>query len=331
MLCDRALLGAYAGGLHRVDRNTIDRAAKEVFDRTAPDGAGRTRRVASWSLAAVVGVVAAGAAWFGLNGGLPRLGGGPMVAQAARPASAVASGPSAARSAIAASGVASSASAPAVAAAPMRAASAGEFVAPAELKARFATLHRSERDAWRELAPAWKLELDAGDPCVVAVRQQVQCYRSSTTLAMIRQLGRPGVVTLYDEDNRPIYALLTGLTNRDATLRMGTTALTVSLVSLAGIWRGEFATYWRAPPGYGQRTADVWPRPLTQWLSTQLGALESAAPAAARPASGVALKSRVVAFQLAQGLKPDGLVGPTTLMLLNRATGVEEPRLDTEG
>ena len=33
--------------------------------------------------------------------------------------------------------------------------------------------------------------------------------------------------------------------------------------------------------------------------------------------------------QLAQGLRPDGIAGPTTFMQLNRATGVDEPRLLT--
>ena len=201
----------------------------------------------------------------------------------------------------------------------------------AELQARFKTQHRNERDAWRELAPAWKLELDASDPCREALKRQVHCYRSSSTLALIRQLGRPGIVTLYDDDNRPIFALLTGLSGRTATLRMGGTVQTVSLVSLAGMWRGEFATLWRAPSGYAPRAVETPPRALAEWLTTQLGSLTGAAPAPGGAAGGAALKSRVIAFQLAQGLKPDGLVGPTTLMQLNRAIGIDEPRLDTEG
>ena len=32
---------------------------------------------------------------------------------------------------------------------------------------------------------------------------------------------------------------------------------------------------------------------------------------------------------MAQGLRPDGIAGPTTFMQLNRATGVSEPRLET--
>jgi general secretion pathway protein A len=37
----------------------------------------------------------------------------------------------------------------------------------------------------------------------------------------------------------------------------------------------------------------------------------------------------VSTFQRAQGLKPDGIAGPTTFMQLNRVSGVDEPRLST--
>jgi general secretion pathway protein A len=47
-------------------------------------------------------------------------------------------------------------------------------------------------------------------------------------------------------------------------------------------------------------------------------------------ASDSAWKSQISNFQLSQGLKPDGLVGPTTFMQLNRATGIDEPRLRSD-
>jgi general secretion pathway protein A len=42
------------------------------------------------------------------------------------------------------------------------------------------------------------------------------------------------------------------------------------------------------------------------------------------------LRQRVFAFQVSQGLALDGLAGPITLMQLNRASGIDEPRLRPE-
>jgi general secretion pathway protein A len=44
-----------------------------------------------------------------------------------------------------------------------------------------------------------------------------------------------------------------------------------------------------------------------------------------------ALRARMFAFQLASGLTPDGTAGPLTLMQLNHASGLPEPRLKTSG
>ncbi|WP_280154704.1 AAA family ATPase [Piscinibacter sp. XHJ-5] len=315
LLCDRALLGAYAGGLQRVDLAIVDKAATEVFgpkESAAP-------AAARWRRAAMVGSgVAAGAALFAALSwaldGWRRPGAPATVAQAASaPASAAAQ----------ASAVAKAASAPAAA----KAASATVADAPA----RPASLIRSEKDAWRELAQAWKVQLGDGDPCQAAQKQQLQCFRSpAINLALIRQLGRPGFVTVHDEQGKPGHALLTGLTATNATLRMGDAVQTVPLTVLADSWRGDFATFWRAPPGYGQRPAEGETSAVVDWLAVKLAALRGEARPAGRQPMDATLKSRIHAFQLSQGLEADGLAGPMTFMQLNRATGVDEPRLATE-
>ena len=142
---------------------------------------------------------------------------------------------------------------------------------------------------------------------------------------LIRQLARPGIVALQDDSGQPAYALLTGLGAQSATLRMNGVTQTISLLSLAGLWRGEFATLWRAPPGYAEGRLSLESAAGAEWLATRLAALDGDAPnvrSAVTP-----LKTRLQTFQVAQGLKPDGVAGPVTLMLLNRAGGVVEPRL----
>lgn len=149
----------------------------------------------------------------------------------------------------------------------------------------------------------------------------MQCFRrASTGLALVRQLGRPGVLTLVDASGQRGFALLTALSDRGATLVTASGQHSVPLSVLASAWRGDFATFWRVPTG-----------PRAQALAVQLATLDGApAPAASTPVTEAVLRPRVHAFQVAQGLVPDGVAGPITQMQLNRATGVDEPRLLAE-
>jgi len=320
LLCDRALLGAYAGNVARVDLPIIERAAAEVFGVGAPRRRrSRERRAAAWG--AGVALLAGGAV---------------LLAMAAlwRPATAVLSSTNASPGA---SGPARPASAPApVAMPPLPAASlalTGALAAPAspasaaDLARVFATSPRSEAEAWRLLAPLWKLAPLDGEPCTAAPRQQVQCFRGNLEPALLRRLDRPGLLTLRDPAGRTAYVMLVGLSAEAATLRSPQGLYRVPLAQLAQWWRGDFATFWRAPPGYSGVVVDGSAGPPVDWLAQQLAALNRAgAPAASQPA-GEALRAQLLAFQLAHELRPDGIAGPTTFMQINRARGVDEPRL----
>jgi general secretion pathway protein A len=257
LLCDRALLGAYANGQGLVTRRIVNEAALEVFPR-APRWSGAWPRTA---LAAVVGLAAGAgllaAATHRADPGEPLRLSLSVSRQLARAAPA---------------------------ASPSRNAEA-----PALL--------RSEREAWRELALAWKLPVTGDEPCTALAREQVQCFTRQLSLATIRQLGRPGIVTLDAQGGQPAYAILTAVSDQSATLRAAGTEQTVTLAALAQRWNGEFSTLWRVPAGGA--TLDPGTR------------------------------AQLRAFQLAQGLPADGKPGPLTYMQLNRARGVDEPRLRT--
>ena len=335
LLCDRALLGAYAGGQTKVNRRIVERAAEEVFGPAETATAARARyRRAAWVGAGVVaGAALVGVATLAVNGG-PRPS-APVAVATSASASALAAATAASKPASAAP--AKGAAAGDVAAAPAAsAAAAALFLTPSDLQTAFKSPLRNEADAWRELAPMWNLALGSGngnadgDPCLAARRSQVHCFRSNSNLALMRQLGRPGILTLRFENGKPEYALLTGLTNQSATLRAGAVAQTVSLASLASVWRGEFATFWRAPPDYRDRLVNGSSGAMVDALAAQLAKLNGQAAPTAPQAFDAVLKSKLSAFQLTQGLSPDGVAGPTTFMQLNRATGVDEPRLQTD-
>lgn len=294
LLCDRALLGAFAGGQATVNRGIVNKAADEVFDQPV-------RAPWRWqrSLALVGLSVAAGAGLLATARLATQV---PQAQQASEIAAVAASGPVVA------------------------AAAADATLAP---PAPPPTLLRDEGQAWRELAQAWKLTPGEGDPCQALQREQVRCFSSNTSLALIRQLGRPGIVKLDSQSGSPSFALLTALTDDSATLRAGGTEQTVTLAALAARWQGDFSTLWRSPAGYGGRPLDGQHGPVVEWVATRLTAVDGTAPQAGRPVLDASLRARLRTFQLAQGLPTDGRLGPLTFMQLNRTAGVDEPRLRT--
>jgi general secretion pathway protein A len=301
LLCDRALLAGYAAGVARVGGKLIDRAASEVFDDAPPQ-----RRPVVLGLGIGAALVLAGLVWAWTWRTAP-----PAPTPVAAAASAV--------QVAAAASEAASAPAPA-ASVPQAVAEAASAPAMADAATIRRAAWRRESEAWQALAGAWSVTLAEADACAAARAQQLQCFKGTVGLNQVRQLGRPGLLTLSDEQGRPLYAVLTGLGTEQATLQAGTQHYTVSTLTLAALWRGEFAALWRTPPGFGDTAAAA---TLNGWLRAQLDHVEPALKAWPLPA-------RVQAFQVAQGLLPDGVAGPLTLMQLNRASGVEEPRLQSE-
>ena len=301
LLADRALLGAYGRGQRVVDAATVERAAGEVFSH-------KRRRRHGWAQVATAalgaGLLAVGLwlAW------VPRS--GPAAVQAVQPAASAASAAMAQQPAPASA----PASATAAAAVPLPRAAASDD--PSALLAA-ATADISQ--AWRELSLRWNVAIGDGEPCAAAARAELACFRGTGGLLGVRQLDRPALLSLRGAQGGPVYAQLVAVEDDRATLVAGRQTFELSLPALARVWRGEYASFWRTPPGWRAGADANLPAALSAWLVQQLGAA---------PAGGSAgLRERVSAFQLSQGLQPDGRPGPVTLMQLNRVAGLDEPHL----
>jgi general secretion pathway protein A len=323
LLCDRALLGGYATGKARIDRAIVDKAAREVFGPDAGGApAGRPWRPFALGAGALIAAAAVAAMaavqWSARGDARPR---GPAGA-ASRPAAAPPARAPSAASSVPAAGAPASAPVFAFPSAASAAAVTPRLRSIDDFEAALARAPRDERDALRQLAPAWQLEPGEGDPCAAAAGRGVGCYRAHGGLALLRLLARPGVLALRDAHDRPVYVALVGLGRDDATLLVGPDPLEVPLTLLTAAWRGDFSTFWRQPAGYAQPLAAGASGPPVDALAAQLG--EGAPPDHRFDA---ALKARVAWFQMTQGLAADGVAGPTTLMQVNRISGVAEPWL----
>jgi general secretion pathway protein A len=345
LLADRALLGAYSANLPRVDARIVDKAASEVFDTDV------SGRLAAWqqtpSAGITIGLVATAifsalAVWLSQSSGTSGPSGGASAA-ALSPKAAVAAdtGPSGAGTLVATGSGSGSGSASAAAAAPQtdagsaspggHGAEASSDVGEAEALATILASAAGEEQAWRELASMWSVPAEGGPLCEEVPWQTVRCYRSERGLDVIRELGRPGLIQLRVGEGRNAYALLVALNDKAATLRAGGIERSLPLAALSLVWRGDFATLWRIPPGYKGLVAGGQAGPVVDQLAQQLATWRKEPPPAASAAFDDALRTKLMAFQQAKGLKPDGIAGPTTFMMLNRSSGVDEPRLGQPG
>lgn len=362
LLCDRALLGAYAEGVTVVSRRILERAASEAFGLAPP---ARRRARWPWAVGAAAVALAAGSAawwmWSPLVGGTGGAGGGlagaalkPASVPAARPASAAAS---ADVPAVAASDTVAVAARPASAQAaglalpasgagpsgPDRASSAALAKGPEPMLARpaevppllpnpgLAVLSRDEQAVLGELAPLWGWQTPPGgasDLCQATRAEGLHCFRTSRgTLAQLAQLDRPSMLVLRAEQGPPQYARLVSINARRVVLAAGPLNYSLPVEMLAILWRGEFTTLWRAPDGYSQLLEPGARGVAVDVLARRLASLRNEPlPPSGQVLAG-ALAARLSAFQVANGLMTDGIAGPTVFMQLNRLQGMSEPHL----
>lgn len=318
LLCDRALLGAYAQGLHHADRRTVEHAASELFishgTRAGPQRWPLWPRVAAG--AAGLLLVGAGAAAVGLRVFDAQA---PLAVLPAPAAATEAAAPvPASVPAVSAAGGSNASDAPAptlIAARGTSPVAAPEFGGIAD-----------EAQALRELAQLWGWN-EGSAPLCANRSGGLLCYRSKGGLAELRQLDRPALLKLYDHANQPYYALVVQLGEGRARLQAGSAHQDVTLADLTRHFRGEFTTLWRTVTGSGENLVLGQQSPTVDWVGEQLARVHGTEVPPQRQPYNLELHRQVRLFQQAHGLTVDGVVGPRTYMHLNRVAEVNEPRL----
>jgi general secretion pathway protein A len=295
ILCDRALLGAYAQDRQTVDVKMVKRAAREVFAEA--DGGRR----GPWRPALVgIGLLAAGIAiglWWQM-----------------RVAEEITTTSSATPAEIAAAPVT-----PVIEAAPAAAAPGPDI--EALLQAHAADLDVGS--AFRQLFTRWGHDYDPSAgiaPCDYALRVGLQCLYRRGTWNNLRSLNAPVVVRLVSPGGTHYHAMVENLDMQDVTLALGADREALAFNRVDQYWFGEFVLVWRPPAvragalKLGDRGTDV------VWVRRQLAALLGGAlPTEDSTVFDMPLQERVMAFQRNMSLVEDGIVGEQTLMELTLA------------
>jgi general secretion pathway protein A len=200
-----------------------------------------------------------------------------------------------------------------------------QSVLPAELDSTW--LELQNRSAWDSIAALWDDPAGASAirlACDGVARTGYSCVREYGNWSRIRKLGLPVILVLNGQENQLVP--FSGFSAEG--LLLGTEEpLEVAPEAIESRWFGEYMVTWPQAPD--------WPAEIRRGDSgaavdivIQLAAL--AAPAWQGQAEfDDGFESWLRTFQQRHGLKPDGIVGPNTLIYLMAPT-IMEPRLLTE-
>ncbi len=293
ILCDRALLGAYVKEQSTVNKALLREAANEVLPRkTRPKIAGN--KISQFLVPVLLlGSVVLGMVLWKVNNPLPPL-----------PTQTVAS---------------------ALPVAPTSQLAVLKWDAKQSVS-------RSSVLAYQALFSVWGgvYSSQEGDASSQAFDYGLQLMTKRGSLGRLRQLNRPAVLKLTDQQGQEYYVTLIALDDKLASLVVGTQLRDVTINTLEQQWFGEFAMLWQVPPNYKKPVKPGEHGPVVQWLEQQMSTINGRA---ARSESSLSLRGQLLdevqQFQTAAGLEPDGVVGSYTLIHINTRLDNRQPTLDS--
>ena len=306
VICDRALLGAYAQRRATVDRQTVRASAREVFGR----------RRASWRLvtAGALVLLAGGAAAALLGGTIPSL---PLPRSIA------------ARSAKADRAVSPAALMPAATPGDSRTSVQGPAPAALSELLRKDELAADRVSSFMNLFAWWRIEARGwtGEPCETAASMGLECVEAAGGWTNLRRLDLPAALRLRTPDGKPHWAAIVALDAEKATLMLGSRVVTPAVKEIDAFWDGRFEVLWQPPPiGAREVVPGTRGKPAV-WLRQRLDALDGQPSTAGGDVYDEPLRARVLAFQQSQSLTADGIAGVETLARLGSLVDQRIPSL----
>lgn len=162
-----------------------------------------------------------------------------------------------------------------------------------------------------------QLRLPPGENvCRALSLHRLECYKSEGKWSDLGNINRPALLTLNTPGGEQRHVLLRGLSTTHASLLTAAGSQQVPLAQLDGLWSGEFLLLWRRETSASQigpssRGDDV------IWLRKRILAMRGGTPAPFLSAFyDDALAASVRRFQKTRGLEPDGVAGIRTLIAL---------------
>ncbi len=294
VVADRALLGAYTREEPRVSPTLVRHAAAEVHGR---------RFTAPWLPWALGAAAVAGLAMLGVS---------LYAALASRGSTAT---PVAAQPA------------PAPAATSPAAPPAAPVAAPAPpTVAEFLASHAADTGtdpAFARLFGLWNAPFDphGARPCEQASAQGLECLAEKGSIAQLRLLNRPAILSLTAADGTEQQVVVSALDERSAQIEAGGATLKADLLDLQHYWYGDFLVLWRPPLPMARLLRPGMHGAEVRWLRQGLATVRGEPLAGGSDTYDKDLERLVEDFQRAHRLTVDGIAGEQTQVLLDGLVG----------
>lgn len=293
ILCDSALLGAYAGNVRRVTARMVGTAARETLALPA-------KPLPKLQIAIGAGLLAIAAIagyWF-LHRPAPTINPAPALEDAGRKPLV-----------------------PQAQALPEQAVPFIEWLAdprnslPSMMTQALGLLHKTP--------PAGAVD------CETIKTAGAVCQFGQASWRELLAMRRPAVLEFVLANQEKRYALLTGVKHDEAVLR-ASAERQFPLADVLAHWNGYYLIVWEPPMGNPQSIFPGQSSASVVWLRRQMAAFDGLNPPARMPEKfDQALKARVIAFQREHHLSADGVAGIQTLFFLDNLTeAANRPHLD---
>lgn len=186
-------------------------------------------------------------------------------------------------------------------------------------------------DAFDTLFRFWGASYDfrVSSACAQAEQLKLDCLKQSGSLAQVRSLDRPVILTLRGYGGRQHKIVLSGLNDEFATISIASQDYRISPDELNEFWFGEYLLLWR--PEFEQLTmfSPGMQGEAVIWLRESLAEIQG--EPVSPPDSDFfdsELEARVRSYQRDKRLGVDGVVGYHTQIAINSDLGlVNRPRL----
>lgn len=168
--------------------------------------------------------------------------------------------------------------------------------------------------------------IDKKSPCTSLNKSTYECAKARLgSWDELKELNRPGIMTLSTSDKKWVYALLIGLSEDHALFLVDGVEKVITWSELVAQWNGDFLYVWSRPAGF-EGSLQVGDRSeLVTWVAEQFAKLDQQPAPLTRQFFTDRLQKRIELFQANNGILPDGIFNEQTLRRLNEALGMDKP------